>query len=412
MTCVRLASPTGAAACAPPRPALGDAHFGVRSSDLSHGRRPRCVELGAEFRPRLCHARVTFSTAVPSRGARIRAALPRVGGCRWVLCPLEEGAAGCLEGPGSPFVPRQQPSAETKQGAEAGYRGLSIHLPARRRRLRRPRGACARGGVEAPHGGRRRLFSRLRAIASEAGRSLKTHICAGRSGVFPEGLAQFRRSIAERSGPLPSQIITPGRSGGVALWPGFWGTGLGCRPHWLCVAMLWPLPLLHRGHWTLGGCRLDGGASWSPPWGLISASLHGGAGPGPCGGSAWGPWGLSDRCEACFSPRGVNRWCRPATLPARAHAPGQPRGAGAGPCCLSPPRAPWGAGSSARALPSLCSRAFHERASRHPSVPSPAGPDVEQGPPEPACPPASGSALVGLPGRAPLRDLDFLSLVS
>lgn len=176
--------------------------------------------------------------------------------------------------------------------------------------------------------------------------------------------------------------------------------------------MLWPLPLLHRGHRTLGGCRLDGGASWSPPWGLISASLHGGAGPGPCGGSAWGPWGLSDRCEACFSPRGVNRWCRPATLPAHAHAPGQPRGAGAGPCCLSPPRAPWGAGSSARALPSLCSRAFHERASRHPSVPSPAGPDVEQGPPEPACPPASGSALVGLPGRAPLRDLDFLSLVS
>lgn len=56
------------------------------------------------------------------------------------------------------------------------------------------------------------------------------------------------------------------------------------------------------------------------------------------------------------------------SLAAHTHPPGQPRGAGAGPCCLS--------GSSAHELPSLCPHVLHERESRHRSAPSPAGPDV------------------------------------
>lgn len=89
--------------------------------------------------------------------------------------------------------------------------------------------------------------------------------------------------------------------------------------------------------------------------------------------SSWGvrhPHRTGGR-DARIGPRGVKRtrWCGQVAS-TRPHPPTQPApSAGAGPCCPSPPLAPWGAGSSALELPSRCSRAFRER-ERHPPVPS------------------------------------------
>lgn len=78
-----------------------------------------CVQPGAEFGPRLCGARATFSQ--PRRPeVRGPGGSYRGRGGLWALRPPEEGAAGCLGGPGSPFVLQQQLSAEAEQGAEAG----------------------------------------------------------------------------------------------------------------------------------------------------------------------------------------------------------------------------------------------------------------------------------------------------